>query len=338
MVGTLYGGYYPIHWQGRDGSAHDLADLQPKKLFYKRAATLSPSDMGRFLQSKRASVILAEYGPTGLEMLPVAKAAQIPLVVHFHGYDAFRADILESFGSKYPQLFEEAAQLIAVSKPMREQLISLGAPAEKVALVPYGIALDAFPLASPQLQGPVFVAVGRLVPKKGPQITIQAFAEVVKQVPEAVLQFIGDGVEEEACRKLVDALGLAENVQFLGVKTPAEVKEALQNCRAVVLHSLHPADGDSEGTPLSLIEAGACALPVVSTLHGGIPDLVLNGETGFLVAEGDVQAMADAVLRLAQQPKLAEEMGIAARIRMEAHYTEERYFARLGAILDNPIR
>jgi glycosyltransferase involved in cell wall biosynthesis len=335
VVGVLHGGYYPTQWQGKDGTEFPLADLQPRRLFFKQAVSVSPSDLGHFLQAKVINGILAEYGPTGVEMLPVATAANIPLVVHFHGYDAFRADILEAYGAHYPTLFQKAHRVIAVSEPMAQQLIRLGAPPEKVILLPYGIPVAQFSIASPQLNPPVFLAVGRLVPKKGPRHTIEAFARVHAQMPEARLRMVGDGMEEEACRTLVQRLGLEEAVEFFGILSPAEVKEAMMGARAVVQHSLHPPDGDSEGTPLSLMEAGACGLPVVATRHGGIPGLVVEGETGFLVESGDIEGMARQMLHLATEPDLAELMGMAARIRIESAYDEVGYLERLSAIFQD---
>lgn len=335
VIGVLYGGYYPTDWWGKDGTEYPLADLQPRKLFFKQAVSVSPADLGHFLQTKVATCILAEYGPTGLEMMSVAKVARIPLVVHFHGYDAFRQDIMEAYGPRYPELFQQASALIAVSRPMAAQLIALGAPAEKVIYLPYGIPVTQFPIGQPHLNPPVFVAVGRLVPKKGPRNTIEAFAQVHQQIPQARLRLIGDGVEEEACRSLVNQLDLEAAVEFMGVQSPEQVKTILLGARAVVQHSLHPPDGDSEGTPLSLIEAGACGLPVIATRHAGIPDLVVEGETGLLVDSGDIEGMSMTMLRLARNPEQAEIMGMAARIRIEEQYAEANYHHKLEEILRN---
>jgi glycosyltransferase involved in cell wall biosynthesis len=285
----------------------------------------------------RVAAVLAEYGDTGVLVTEACRRAGVPLIVHFHGYDASVREVLEENAETYPAMFRQAAAVIAVSRAMRAKLISLGAPPEKVYYNPYGVDCEQFAGADPAAAPPLFVAVGRLTQKKSPQATLAAFAEVLRGCPAARLRMIGDGPLMGECRELVRGLGIGDAVALLGPQPHSVIKEEMRRARCFVQHSVEAPSGDCEGTPVSVIEAGASGLPVVSTRHAGIPDVVVEGETGFLVAEGDVRGMAAHMLRLAREPELAGELGRAARRRVESHFSKGQSLARLWAIVESCI-
>ncbi len=287
----------------------------------------------RFLRSRRIDAVLAEYGTLGAEIAEACAHTRIPLVVHFHGHDAYCLDLLEEYGERYRRMFTTARKIVAVSRDMERQLVSLGAPPEKVVYNPYGVDPAVFRGANPGAAPPHFIGVGRFIDKKAPHLTILAFAEVARKVPEARLELIGDGPLQEACRLQARSLGIEGAVTFPGVLPHAEVQQRMQAARALVQHSLRPSHGDSEGTPLSILEAGASGLPVVSTYHAGIPDVVLDGETGLLVEEGDVEGMARRMVQLAKDPALAARLGAAARERVRSNFVQEDQLARLVEII-----
>ena len=141
------------------------------------------------------------------------------------------------------------------------------------------------------MAAPVFVAVGRFVDKKAPQLTLAAFGQVAATLREAQLVMIGDGPLFESTRRAARSFGLEDRVEFRGRQTSQEVATAMRKARVFVQHSIRTVRGDSEGTPVSILEAGAAGLPVVSTRHAGIKDVVQHGSTGFLVEEGDVEGI-----------------------------------------------
>ncbi|MEA3377274.1 MAG: glycosyltransferase, partial [Chloroflexota bacterium] len=122
-----------------------------------------------------------------------------------------------------------------------------------------------------------------------------------------------------------------------GVSSHADLANAMRAARGFVQHSVQAFSGDSEGTPVAVLEAGASGLPVVATRHAGIPDVVVEGETGFLVDEGDVHAMAEGMVRLASMPDLAGRMGAAARKRIEEHFSMEKSIANLWRIITSAM-
>jgi glycosyltransferase involved in cell wall biosynthesis len=253
--------------------------------------------------------------------------------VHFHGYDASEKSILKEYATSYPRLFREVDALITVSGPMRDRLITLGAPPSKVHYNPCGVDCRVFSGSDPANAPPVLLAVGRFVEKKAPHLTISAFAEARRSCPAARLRMIGDGPLWVRCHDLVRDLDLEDAVTFLGAQPPEIVLTEMRGARAFVQHSVEAPSGDCEGMPVGILEAGACGLPVVSTRHAGIPEAVLDGETGLLVEERDVAGMAAAMRRVLDNPHLAGSLGHAARRRISAHFNMELRINRLWSVL-----
>lgn len=285
----------------------------------------------------QAAAVLAEFGITGVRVMEACRRSGLPLIVHFHGVDASSHEVLKAHAHTYPLLFQEAAAIIAVSRAMQKKLLSLGAPPEKVHYNPCGVDCQAFGGADPAKAPPVFLAVGRFVEKKAPYLTLLAFAEVYRACPSVRLRMIGDGPLLSVCQDLAKALQINHVVTFLGAQPHTVVQEEMRSARAFIQHSVEAASGDSEGTPVGILEAGASGLPVVSTRHAGIPDVVIEGKTGFLVNERDIQGMATYMLQLAQEPTLARELGQTARKHIETHFTMEQSIGRLWSIIESCI-
>jgi glycosyltransferase involved in cell wall biosynthesis len=278
-------------------------------------------------------VTLAEYGTTGILVADACQRIGVPLVVHFHGFDAARTDILDRNAAAYRRMFDQAAAVVAVSRAMETQLLRLCCAREKLIYNPYGVDCARFHGADPANTSPQLLAVGRMVEKKAPHLTIASFARVVQEHPDARLRLIGDGVLLGVCRDLAAAMGIAHAVTFLGAQPHEIVEREMRQARALVQHSVTAADGDSEGTPISLLEAGAMGLPVVSTRHAGIPDVVVEGITGFLVEERDVSGMAAHMLTLIRNPALCGELGRNAAAHVRRYYTMEQSIGRLVRVL-----
>jgi len=286
----------------------------------------------KYFRKNKIEGVLANYGPMGVSVMEACRAAGIPLVVHFHGFDAHHYDTLLKFRAAYSRLFTAASALIAVSGDMKASLLELGADESKVWLNPYAVDAGLFRQGNPAETGPVFVFVGRFTAKKNPLLLLRSFQRVLQEAADARLILIGDGGLLEPARALAKELHISERVAFQGKKSPAEVAEALQHARAYVQHSLTAEDGDMEGTPNTILEASSSGLPVISTAHAGIKEAVIHGETGFLVAEGDWEEMASYMIRLAQDPLLARQMGEAGRRHMLANYSTERQTATFRKI------
>jgi glycosyltransferase involved in cell wall biosynthesis len=234
-------------------------------------------------------------------------------------------------------MFQAASAVIAVSRDMEQQLLSLGARRDTLFYNPYGIDLSLFAQAHPAQNPPTFLTVGRFVNKKAPYLSLLAFHTVLQAYPSARLVMVGDGPLWDACQQMARALGISSSVSFPGACSHEQVAAMMQESRAFLQHSLRPGNGDSEGTPVSVLEAGASGLPVVGTRHAGIKDVVIEEETGLLVDEHDIEGMATHMLRLARDPTLAATLGQQAREHVAAHFSMEHSIAHLWNILERVI-
>ncbi|WP_417847616.1 glycosyltransferase [Thalassoglobus sp.] len=278
-------------------------------------------------------VVLAEYGPTGVWVSDACKRLNLPLVVHFHGCDASQKDILSQHVESYKDMFQQAAGVVAVSHAMRDRLLTLGAVENRLHLNHYGVDVSKFNESTVPTENPTFLAVGRFVEKKAPYLTILAFSNVVKKIPNAQLKFIGDGPLLGVCQDLTKVFAIERSVNFLGSQPHDVVAREMKSSLAFVQHSIEASNGDCEGTPNCILEAGACGLPVVSTWHAGIPDVVIDSETGFLVKEKDVEQMSERMVQLASDPRLARRFGMAARKRVLEKFSMQNSIHTLANIL-----
>ena len=273
------------------------------------------------LRRVKPDVVLAEFGTRAVAVLDACTHCRVPLVAHFHGEDSSRTDLLRELSSSYERLFAQAAGVVCVSRSMQSRLKGLGCPAERLHLNCYGVDCDVFSGGDPAHARPIVVTVGRFVNKKAPHLTILAFREVVREIPDAQLRMVGSGVLMECCEDVVKDLQLTDNVTFLGDGNQEQIVSELRGARCFAQHSVVARDGNREGTPNSVLEALACGVPVVATRHEGITDVMLDGQTGMLVDEHDVDAMAQAMTTLCRDPTLAGAMGQTARKHMLDNYS-----------------
>lgn len=274
------------------------------------------------LKQHHIDVVLAEYGTTGAEVYEACRYANIPLVVHFHGRDCTAYDNLKTYGERYKKMFAYASSVIAVSHDMEKRLIMLGCPKEKLVYAPC-TPDPKFASLNASLEKIQFCFCGRFTDKKAPYATLLAFRKVLDKYPEAKLVMAGDGPLLNASKNIAKIIGAGDNVIFTGAITPARYQQILLESRAYVQHSITADDGDMEGTPVSVMEASAAGIPVISTFHAGIPDVIVDGETGLLCKELDVESMAVNMLRLASDKVFALCLGAAGKKRMAEHFSKD---------------
>ena len=287
-----------------------------------------------FLIHNKIDVVLAEYGTTGADILPICEELNIDLIVHFHGFDAAEKKVLENYKLKYEKMFLYAKAIIVVSNVMKQKLISIGCNQQNLVLNTYGpnkMFLEMKPLFTKQQ----FVAIGRFVDKKAPYYTIFAFQKVIEKYPDCKLIFAGEGELLNSCINITKMLNLDKNITFTGAITPEEYKNYLLESLAFVQHSIVAQNGDSEGTPVAVLEAAAAGLPVISTIHAGIPDVVIDGETGLLVEEHDVDGMAYNMIKLLDNIQLAKKLGAAGKQRINENFTLEKHINIIQNLIDN---
>lgn len=339
---VVYGGFFPLFGhqktyliQSRSGL---LEYLIRKRIFHQKEIRVRTRAFARYLGENNIEVVLAEYGLTGALIRESCELSDVPMVIHFHGFDAHVKSVTDEYAELYRKAFAFASRIIAVSKPMQASLIELGASPKKIVLLPYGVDTSLFKQNRPSENPLVFLSVARFAEKKSPLSTLSAFAKVLVQFPQARLKMAGIGPLWEQAKASAEQLGISSEVEFLGVQTPLQVAALMRKARVFVQHSVIAPGGDSEGTPNSILEAAASCLPVVSTFHAGIPEAVLHEHTGLLVREHDVEGMARYMCRLAADPVLCDQMGFAARRHMEQNYHMQVQIGKLAAILNEVVK
>ena len=294
----------------RYGPGRQLLLNAARKLGF-RIDSERPAHVRRFLRRNGVRVILGEYLDHSVAWLPLARELGIPFFGHAHGYDVSHSLRDPKWRTAYLQ-YNEAAGVITVSRASRQRLIELGLDPAKIHVVPCSVDVPDEPIERPGRKPLALVSVGRMVPKKAPILLLDAFRRALQDFPAMRLHCVGDGPLLPAARQFVRALGLDDKVVLHGAVPSDSVGRFLRESDMFLMHSVtDPDSGDEEGLPVSILEAMAHALPVVSTLHAGIPESVVDGETGFLVDEGDSVLMAERIVSLAEDPGLRSRMGLA---------------------------
>ena len=295
-------------------------------------------------QSQRYELIHAHFGTSGIYALPYAVRYRLPLIVTFHGVDV---TVLSSRGrflphrwpyaTLAPRLLRRMTLGLCVSQEIRERLRALGAPADRLVIHRLGIDLGQFTMGPRDPAKIEVVMVGRLVEKKGFEYGLQAFARVAKAHPNTSLTIIGDGARRRSLEHLTSALGIGDRVTFTGVLSSHEVSERLRRSDVLLAPSVTGRDGNREGSPMTVKEGSASQAVPVSTRHAGIPEIVEDGTTGFLVDERDVDGLANRLDRLIRDPGLRTRMGRAARQKMEREFDNRAQVDELERLYDRAV-
>ena len=266
------------------------------------------------MRSERVTLIHAHFGPAGLRMLPVARALDVPLIVTFHGFDITRLPQQDaSYRRALAELFESAWS-IAVSDHVRARLERLGC--RRLRKLHLGTSVGKRVARSETAADrPVRVlTVARLVSRKGVPDLVKAVRGIDANVE---LHIVGDGDDRENVEARAEG---DARIVLHGVQAPQEVKRLLEQADIFALNSRTASTGESEGLPISVLEAMAASLPVVSTRHAGIPEAVVENETGLLVDECDTEALRASIETLVRDPARRLAMGEAGHYRIEEKF------------------
>ncbi|MFD0762114.1 glycosyltransferase [Lutibacter aestuarii] len=329
---VIYGGVFPYLTDKHQPTIWDRRFFRLRNIFKKITNVkwdhFNEYYLAKIIKKEKVEVIFTEYLITGAEILKVGKLLNIPIVPIALGYDISTYAIIKQYTNKYKALFNYSKNIIIVSKHMKENLLTLGCKPNKIVYSPAAPDLKFFK-NQPSFQSNQVLAVGRFVDKKAPHLTILAFQKVLKKVPQAQLVFAGDGYLLNTCKDLVKTLTLENSVKFIGKITPQQHIDLLKASQLFVQHSKIADNGDSEGTPVAILEASASGLPIVSTLHAGIPDVVIQNKTGFLVPEYDIEQMAEHIIYLLKNKQVAKEMGAQGRAFIKENFTLEKHIATI---------
>lgn len=296
-----------------------------------------------FSNLKEVDLIHAHFGPDGVYAMALAEKLNIPFLVTFHGYDITisRKALWRKGKFLYYQLIfheeelkSKAAAFIAVSQFIRSKLLEKQYPEEKIIQHYIGVDTAKF-FPGKRAEERYVLCVGRHTQKKGIDTLLRAFARVAHKHPDVSLIQVGTGTLTRELHALTKTLNLEDRVRFLGAQSHETVLKLMQGAEIFALASQTAENGDCEGLPIVINEASACGIPVVSTKHSGIPEAILDGETGFLVAEKDDIALSEKLDILISDVALGEKMGKQGREFVCEKFDLQKQTLKLEAIYDS---
>ena len=279
-----------------------------------------------------AVLIHAHFASGGRTALSLARRLRVPLVVTLHGSDI---TVQGAKAGRYRRLGENASLFVCVSDFIRGRAIAAGLPPEKLIVHYIGVDRDLFSASNTCDRSRDILFVGRLVEKKGCQYLLRAMRIVQQRHPECGLNVIGEGPLRPLLEQLAQELGT--QCRFLGNQPSVSVRKALAQARILCMPSVTAANGDCEGLPTVLAEAMSMGVPVVSTTHAGIPEIVVNQVTGLLTPESDHEAIAAALCDLLENEERWRQFRSAALKRIELYFDLKRQTAALEKIYDRVL-
>jgi colanic acid/amylovoran biosynthesis glycosyltransferase len=281
--------------------------------------------------------IHCHFGPSGFKgaLLRELGVLQGKLITTFHGSD-ITTYLKEKGDRAYDPLFQVGDLFLPISEHWKQQLLKVGCDQHKIVVHHMGIDCDKFSFAPRFLKDsdPIrLITICRLVEKKGVEYGIRAVAQLIKSNPNlrSRLEYsiAGDGPLKANLEDLIQKLEIGETVRLLGWKQQQDLVELLNQSHILLAPSVTSHDGNQEGIPVALMEAMARGLPVISSLHSGIPELIENGKSGFLVPERDVDGLAAKLNHLIQHPEIWPDLGKAGRTQVEQHFNIQTLNDRL---------
>ena len=269
-------------------------------------------------------IIHCHFGPSGIFGQNLRDIGDLkgPLLTTFHGFDIASFVKLNGIGV-YKNLFRKGEAFTCSSKFIRGKLIAAGCDPAKIILFKLGTDLSKFDFIERRVEsdGAIrLITIARLVEKKGLEYSIKAVANLVRQFPKIEYTIIGDGHLRQDLSLLIERLNLQKNIRLAGWKTQKDVRRLLAESHIFILASVLSSDGDFEGQGMVLQEAQAMGLPVVCTNHNGFPESILDGQSGFLVPERDVDSLSARLAELMSQPDTWLEIGRKGRAFVEAEF------------------
>lgn len=274
----------------------------------KKIEKLKAKRLERILKKNKVDCCLAEFLNTGASVKPIVERCNIPLISNVLGYEINDERFYHKFKNEYLSLSKYQSYTIPVAKDMIPKLIELGFKKETIIWSPIGPSQEFIDI-TPNYNSLKFVFIGRFTETKSPINLIKAFSKVTLKYPNALMIMAGDGELINEVKTTIAGLKLKDNIELTGWINRAQQLDFYKKAFCYVQHSVTSSTGDKEGTPVSILEASAAGLPVISTIHAGIPDVIINNETGLLVEENDINNMAENMLKLFEDRRLAQKLG-----------------------------
>ena len=298
-----------------------------------------PKGLGPFLDAAwhvlRYSPAIMHAGdlyPPGVTAMILKKLFGLPYVVYCHGEEIPQLDRFKYQPLIRNRIYLNADTVIAASEFTRNNLMKLGVPEGRICKIVPGVDFARFrPMPRRAdlielygLQGKtIILTVARLVPRKGHQAAIEAFAQVCHEFPDAHYLIVGRGPEEPRLRQMVQGAGLNQRVTFAGYVAAEQLPDIYNLCDMMLMANRQEEDGDVEGFGIVFLEANAVGKPAIGGRTGGAAEAIAEGYTGFLVNPDDPQEIAGILRRLLADSALREKLGTAGVQRVRSAFSWE---------------
>ncbi|MCK5644760.1 MAG: glycosyltransferase, partial [Gammaproteobacteria bacterium] len=247
----------------------------------------------KILKENNAKLLHAHFGTEGVRYLKLKKNLNLPMITTFYGVDVSMIPRIPYWKKRYVQLFKEGELFLTEGNNMKQQLIKLGCPENKIIVQHLGVDLNIFnftPRTQPEDGNITILIAGSFREKKGIPYAIKAFAKVKEEHPDIQLRILGDGPMRDQIESLVADLGVSCSVTLLGYQPHDVFLNEAANAHIFMLPSITAQNGDTEGgAPVAILEAQATGLPVISSYHADIPEVVVDGKSALLAPERDVE-------------------------------------------------
>lgn len=339
-----------LGWTVED--THDVAvrtiESQPplSRLWHKLSC--DPRPLLRVLDRGRSPVLVhAHFAVDAVYAQPLARALGVPLVTTLHGFDVGLTDsaLLTSGNPSWINYLVRRRKLqrtgdlfLCVSADLRRRAVARGFPEDRLRVLHLGVDPVRYAYGFDATSRTV-LHVARLVPKKGTRFLIEAFARLSVRHPDARLMIVGDGpLRTELEAQATTHVPAAAKITFAGAVPNSEIGAHLRRAAVLAVPSVTAANGDTEGLPISLLEAMSTGVPVVASRHGGIPEAVVDGSTGHLVEEGDVGSLARRLSDLLADEAVRLRMSWAARAAIVDRFDIRASSRRLETVYDELAR
>lgn len=320
---------------------HVVKQWPPPIVINKEVKPYYPYDLVDLLRRDKPDLVHVYYGHKAVHFYDMLRAWGGPFVVSFHGVDVSKFLDEPGYAATLKEVFARAELVMARSQSLLDRLVELGCPAEKLRMNRTPIPLDH--LAATKRQPPAdgqwrFVQACRLIEKKGILTTLKALATVKQTHPLVRYVLCGEGPLKPKIEEAVKKLGLEDNVELLGWLDQAQLLEQYRLAQLFLHPSEKTKQEDQEGIPNSMLEAMATGLPVVATLHGGIPEAVTSGHEGLLVPEKSPGMLAEAILKVTGDARELARLSQNAAESVRTNFGSEAQIAAMEEVYLNAIR
>jgi glycosyltransferase involved in cell wall biosynthesis len=317
-------GRFPIHYIATHCDGGNVAKLKIALLAYCRFLAMLLSNQVGLLHihvSSRASFWRKAF------FYFAARLFRVPIIMHLHsgGFHIFYEQHCGPLRKKLVRsIFDHATRVIVLSQTWKTWLQTISSNRHIVAIY-NPVLLPPLPASRPATQAAQLLVLGRLGKLKGSYDLLAAVAKIAPRFPALKLNLGGDGELAQVAARASE-LGITAQVNLLGWVRGSDKDQHLQAASIYLLPSYN------EGMPMSVLEAMAAGLPVITTPVGGIPEAVSDGVEGFLVQPGDVDALADRLTQLLLDPSLMQQMGVHARHKIESTFSAEAILPHIEAL------